>query len=175
MHCERAVGGAQGWQDLEERLQPLRHPGRHHRRRDPLRTRLVPAHRKDERPRPPCPAIALAQQRLDLLERNLALARYAERQGVAPPRLVILGRAQGDAVVALRAILFADQIVGEAAIRGETPYVAAQGLRLGEVAQRFPRAFRTDEQTALARLDPRVPRIDPRRAREECRRRSRIL
>ena len=136
MHRERAVGGAQARQDLEERLQPLRHPARHHARRDLLGAGLVARHRQDEGARAPRATIALAQQLVDLRQRELALARNAERQRIASLRLVIRASAQGHAVVALRALLLADQIIGQTAVGGETARIGAQPLGLGEMAQR---------------------------------------
>ena len=125
MHRERTVARREVGQPLEEGLQALRGARRHHRGRDLLGARDVAVHRDDERARAPCTTIALEQQRIELLDRELRLPRNPQRQRVAPDRLIIGRIAERDTVIALRPFLLADQVVSEAAVGGEIAWVEA--------------------------------------------------
>ncbi|MCY1173508.1 hypothetical protein D9M73_136700 [compost metagenome] len=161
MHRERTIRRAQSRQNFKERLQPLRHAGRHHAGCDLLRTGLVARHCEDEGARAPRATIALAQQRLDLRQRKLTLAGNPQRQGIASLGFLISPRLQRQSIFALGALLLADQIIGQASIGGKGPRVSAKRFRLRKVAQGIARTLGRDEQRPLTGFDARVTRIDP--------------
>ncbi len=169
MHRKGAICGRKQWQTLEKGLQTAgRSPG-HHRRDDRLCAAHVIVHGQDERARAPCPTVLLEDQRVELLQCQITLAGYAERQGVTPDSLVIGGIAQRDTIVALRPILFADQVIGQPAIRGIIARLEPERLGLREIAERLARSLGADQDRGHAGLHPAVARIDLLGAREQCR------
>ena len=157
VHRERAIGGAERRQPVEERPQALGEAGRHHGRGDPLGARLIAVHRQDERPHPPRCAVAAAEQRLELLLGQIGAPADRQRQGIAAGRLVVpLPAALRQPIVALRALLLADQVIGERAVGREVGHRIAQPLGVTEPSQRLTRTLGLDKETALARLHPRV-------------------
>ena len=171
---ERLVGRGQRGQAGEERPQPLRHRAGHHLRRDRVGAGDVAGHRQDERARAPGGAVVAAGERLDLLERLQLLPRDAERQRVAAANLVPtrIGAAgfQRDAIVALGALVLADQVVGEPAVPGETARVDPEADRLVEVAQRLAGPLLRDQDARHAGADAAVHRVDALGALEQRRR-----
>ena len=166
MHRKGAIDRGETWQALEEGLQPLRHPRRHHRRCDPLGAGEVARHREHERACAPGAAIGVAEQRVKQRERGVALARYAEAERKPAGDLGIRPLFEREPIVALGAFLFADQVIGEAAVASELRGIEAVGLRHRKIAERLPRAFGANEDRRLACLQPGVARVDLFGARE---------
>ncbi len=180
MHREGTVDRGQRRQPVEERLQPLRHYRRQGRRRDPRRLRPLAVHRQHEGPRAPGAAILLAQQRIDHLQCLRLAPRDPERQRVAPRRFVAILLVaelalQRHAVFALGALLLADQVVGQPAIRRDPLRIDAVAVRKREVAQRLARPFGTDQDRSHSALHPRLARVDLVGAREQRRCRAEIV
>src|SRR3546814_10228322 len=115
MNGERTIDRGQPGKLFEEGLQPLGDRAGHHRLRDLLRFVHVAVHRQDEGPIAPCRSVLLAQQRIEYRDRGVLLPRNAERERIAPRRLVALALIQRQPIVALRISLGADQIIREPA------------------------------------------------------------
>src|SRR3546814_16003961 len=90
MNGERTIDRGQPGKLFEEGLQPLGDRAGHHRLRDLLRFVHVAVHRQDEGPIAPCRSVLLAQQRIEYRDRGVLLPRNAERERLAPRRLIAL-------------------------------------------------------------------------------------
>src|SRR3546814_1390911 len=82
-------------------------------------------------------SVLLAQQRIEYRDRGVLLPRNAERERIAPRRLVALALIQRQPIVALRISLGADQIIREPAFSREFLDAIPATLGLREQPQRL--------------------------------------
>ena len=170
MHGKGAIGRGQPGDARKERGKRRAHAGRHHCIGDLFRARHIAGQGQHKGPHAPGTAIVAAHLIVDDVERLLPFARNPERQRIAALHFVVAAGFQRNAIIALRPLLLADQIIGEAAITREAFRIQTIADRLIEITQRLARPLLRYQDARHAGLYPAVHRIDVLRAlQQRCR------